>query len=447
MDTIVAPITPLLHSPVIVIRISGSDAHSVSKLLTKADGTPIAELTHGYMHHYRFALADGGFDDVMAVYFKAPHSYTGEDTLEISFHGNPIIVTKALSAIYDLGIRAAMNGEFSKQAFLNGKLDLTQAEAVQSLIAAKTEKGVYYAYEQLHGSVRKSLDMMMNKLLEVLAVIEAKIDFPDDETGDDDVTLMLVSSVTDVLADCNRLLESYRSLRIFNDGLTVVLAGKPNVGKSSLMNALLGSDRSIVSAEPGTTRDYISEELLLGDMPVKIIDTAGLRKALDDAESQGVDRSELRIRSADIVLVVLDLSGVLNIEDAKVLELTESCNRLIVGNKSDEYRLSNFVPADIIVSAKKGHNIDKLIQMIRERAGMHDFEKLSGTATVTERHAYSLRVVIMVLTALLVDIEKKPLDMVAIDLNMCVSQFEEITGKKYTEDILDIIFSKFCIGK
>lgn len=445
-DTIIAPITPVVTAPVITVRISGPDALKVFSAMETAKGGKPAPVPN-MMKRYIFRAENGAvLDDVLAVYFKAPHSYTGEDVVEISFHGNPIIVTSALAALYDMGIRCAEPGEFSKRAFLNGKIDLTQAEAVQELIAAKTESGLHLAYGQLNGAVRYKLDEMKNRLLDVKAIIEAKIDFPEEDTGGDNEPEIL-ESINGVLEESKSLLLAYRSLRNHRNGITIVIAGKPNVGKSSLLNALLKEERAIVSNVPGTTRDYIKEELHLGSIPVQIVDTAGMRDADDDIEAQGVKRSESKIKSADVVLVVLDLSGVIDSDDAKVLEMTEGCNRIIIGNKSDEYKPTAFIPADIIVSAARGHNIDKLIEMIKEKAGMTDSDKISGVVSVTERHAYGLRLIVEVLNSVISEFVNKPLDMTAIDLDQCVSQFEEITGERYTEDILDRIFSKFCIGK
>lgn len=444
-DTIAAPITPLVTAPVITVRVSGSGALKVFSAMRLSGGgvpNPVPNMMKRYIFQ---SEKDGIMDDVLAVYFKAPHSYTGEDVVEISFHGNPVIVTSALGALYDMGIRRAEPGEFSRRAFLNGKMDLTQAEAVQELISAGTETGARHAYGQLDGEVRRKLDEMKNRLLDVKAVIEARLDFPDEDIGEDDGEI--VEGVKGILEECKSLLMAYRCLRTHRRGFTVVIAGKPNVGKSSLLNALLREERAIVSDVPGTTRDYIKEDLYLGTVPVQIVDTAGVRESGDYLESEGVKRSRSKIESADLVLVVLDLSGVLDDNDARILDMTEGCERIIIGNKSDVYSPSGFVPADILVSAAENINIDKLIELIKEKTGVLDSDKISGVVSVTERHAHGLRVIIGVLSSMLEDFSGRPLDMAAMDIERCISQFEEITGEKYTEEVLNRVFSRFCIGK
>ena len=445
-DTIAAPITPMINAPVIALRISGPKASKIFSLLSK-NGSPAQISPHGVMKPYIFQGKNiHAVDEVMAVFFKAPNSYTGEDTAEIYFHGNPITVRAALNEIYSLDIRPALEGEFSKRAFLNGKIDLTQAEAVQELIGAKTEDTAYSAYRQLKGAVRHKLDEMKSSLLDVKALIEAKLDFPDEDTGSDE-TQYICGEIKKVLTQCQHIVESYKSLRKQNDGLTIVIAGKPNVGKSSLLNAVLKEDRAIVSSVAGTTRDYIKENLYIGSLPVQIIDTAGVRIADDIIEAEGVKRSQDKIKSADLVLAVIDLSSIMDGDDAKVLEMTENMPRIVIGSKSDKFSGEITHPVDICVSASTGHNIDNLIKMITEKTALADSSQMSSTVSVTERHAQLLENAAEILKTVIADIDFKPLDMTAIDLDECVSVFREITGEKYTEDILDRIFSRFCIGK
>ena len=325
-------------------------------------------------------------------------------------------------------------------------MDLTQAEAVQELISAGSETSVRCAYGQLDGSVRQELSGMKDRLLDVKAVLEARLDFPDEETGEDDNEDIL-DGVRDVLEKCKTLLASFRRLRAHRQGFSVVIAGKPNVGKSSLLNALLREERAIVSDVPGTTRDYIKEDLCIGGVPIRIVDTAGLREAGDDLESEGVKRSLLKINSADLILLVLDVSSALDDNDALILDMTKDKERIIIGNKSDLSRSSVFKNIDVFVSAAKNKNIDKLTEIIKERTGILDSEKISGVVSVTERHAHSLRVISDILTSLLDDFNGRPLDMVAMDIESAVYCLEEITGEKYTEEVLSRIFSKFCIGK
>ncbi len=446
MDTIVAPITAFVNSPVIVVRISGDNALNITNLLRTSKGNTPSTLTHSKVSRYSFLLNDGLEDDVLVSYFKNPNSFTGEDVVEISFHGNPIIVKHALQSMYNLGFRPAEAGEFSKRAFLNGKMDLTQAEAIQELIAAKTAKGVNLAYKQLTGRVRHEFDILLDDFLSLKANIEARIDFPDEDGAGDDSVDYLLSSIADIKSKINLLIAGYNSMRKNVEGLKLVLAGKPNVGKSSLLNILLRRERAIVSATAGTTRDYIAEDLFLSDIPITLYDTAGVRVSSDDIESSGVERSIDLINDADIVLVVLDLSKQLDSDDDKILSLTKDINRIVIGNKCD-LDINNKYDVDIKVSAKSSDNIKALSEMIKDKAGMNDFDVNATTATVTERHVALLNDVLSLIDELMFHVKQSPLDMIAIDVESCINLIQEITGEVYTEKVLDIIFEKFCIGK
>lgn len=443
-----AAITPLISSPVIVIRISGDLALKSFDAMLSPIGDKImtASIVPNYTQRYKFLTLDGLTDDVLAVYFKAPKSFTGEDVVEISFHGNPLLVRSAFSTLYSFGFSDAMPGEFSKRAFLNGKIDLTQAEAVQELIAAKTSKGVFYAYEQLAGAVRTELDGMKSTLLDIKADVEAIIDFPDEDTVDD-IFLKLKNSLSSVLSSSKSLLESYLGLRLKGDKVSIVLAGKPNAGKSSLLNSLLKQERAIVSSVAGTTRDFIQEDIYLGDFLAEIVDTAGVRESADEIEAAGIQKTFDKVASADLVLVVLDLATELSSDDSDILARTENLERIIVGNKSDK---SDNLPhiVDILVSAKTGFNIDKLKSTIKSRVSLFDrTDDSANTVPVTERHYFLLCQVVESLEKLLVNLDNLTLDMVAFDIDFCLNKFSEITGENYTEEVLDIIFSKFCIGK
>ncbi|MDE7169216.1 MAG: tRNA uridine-5-carboxymethylaminomethyl(34) synthesis GTPase MnmE [Mucispirillum sp.] len=445
-DTIAAPITALAVSPVITVRVSGKGAAKVFSVMDK-NGVSGVIPQPNIVSRYVFNISEDNIhDDVLAVYFKAPRSFTGEDTVEISFHGNPIIVKSALNSIYSLGIRPALGGEFSKRAFMNGKIDLTQAESIQELISAKSLEGVNSAYNQLAGGLRKELDALKDKLLNMKAVMEAKIDFPDEDTVDEEIPV-LKKSCRECSAKCGRLISSYSSYRNANKGVDLVIAGKPNVGKSSLMNTLLKEERSIVSSIPGTTRDFIKENLYIGSIPVHITDTAGIRGDVSgDIERLGIELSEEKIKSADIVLVLLDISSPLSIEDKKILAMTDGLCRIVAGNKIDISDTPSF-DADIYISAKEGVNMDALIDILKEKTAMKDSELISGAAAITERHRFNLVKIEELLLKIEREIEKYPLDMMAMDLETCIKLLEEITGETYTEEVLDIVFSTFCIGK
>ncbi len=447
-DTIAAPITPLVTSPVISLRISGSNALKVYSLMEKG-GKSInpSDIKPNYVSLYCFNIEKENLhDDVLAVYFKAPHSFTGEDVVEISFHGNPVLVNAALSAIYSLNIRPAEGGEFSKRAFLNGKIDLTQAESIQELISAKSVEGVNSAYNQLQGFLKHELDNIKDKLLKMKAVMEAKIDFPDEDTVDEELPV-LKQDCENILSVINSLISSYKSYRNANRGLEIVIAGKPNVGKSSLMNAFLKEERAIVSDIAGTTRDFIKESLYIGGFPVHLTDTAGIRLSDENIEQIGIDRSRQKIETADIVLLLLDVSSPLTEEDYNILEYTKNSNRIIIGNKLDITNNKSCDNADIYISAKTGINMEKLVEILKEKTSLHDNEIKSNAAAITERHHTILMEIKEIIEKIGLSLGVYPIDMLCIDLERAISLLSEITGDNYSEKVLDIVFSSFCIGK
>ena len=447
-DTIAAPITPLVVSPVITIRISGSDALKVFSLMEKGGSSvDINKIKPNYVSLYKFIIKDEDlYDDVLAVYFKAPYSFTGEDVVEISFHGNPVLVNAALSAVYKLGIRSAEGGEFSKRAFLNGKIDLTQAESIQELISAKSVDGVYSAYNQLHGSLKNNLDFIKDKLLSVKAIMEAKIDFPDEDTLDSESEVLKENSL-EVIKNINNLIENYKSYRMYNKGIDIVIAGKPNVGKSSLLNALLKEERAIVSDIAGTTRDFIKENLYIAGIPVHITDTAGIHSSSEYVEKIGIDKSIEKINNCDIVFLILDISKPLSNEDKYLLDITSKSNRIIIGNKIDIGSIENYNNADIYISAKNNENMDKFIELIKSRVSISNNDIKTSATAITQRHYTLLVEVKNIIEKISSSIYTYPIDMLCIDLENAINLISEITGDNYTEKVLDIVFSSFCIGK
>lgn len=447
-NTIAAPITPLAVSAVITVRISGSNALSVFSLMTRGGkSVDISSIKPNYVSLYKFHIKEENlFDDVLAVYFKAPYSFTGEDVVEISFHGNPVLVNAALSSIYKLGIRAAEGGEFSKRAFLNNKIDLTQAESIQELISAKSIDGVNSAYNQLQGSLRYELDSIKDILLKMKAIMEAKIDFPDEDTVDEELPI-LQENCNNIITKLDNLILSYKSYRLANKGLDIVIAGKPNVGKSSLLNAFLREERAIVSNIAGTTRDFIKESLYIGGIPVHITDTAGIHYSNEKIEQIGVDRSKEKINSADIILLLLDISKELTEEDHYMLDITSNQNRIIIGNKLDIGNINNYKDADIYISAKSGINMEQLVELLRKKTSLHDSELKSTASAITERHHILLSDIKDIVVKINSNLSIYPIDMLCIDLDNAVNKLSLITGDNYTEKVLDIVFSSFCIGK
>lgn len=446
MDTIVAPITPMVQSAVILIRISGPGATRAFRLLRSLKGDVVEALSPRLAFAGRFVSENPPVqDDILATYFPAPHSYTGEDTIEISFHGNPLIVTRALSALYALGIRDAQPGEFTKMAFVNGKLDLTQAEAVQELISTKSDRGVFFAFEQLHGSVKREMMTLKDSLADALSVVEAYVDFPEEDLSDANLAYVLERLDT-VIDEITRLIDTYEAFRYYRDGITLAIVGRPNVGKSSLMNALLRYERALVSDVPGTTRDFIQETLSIRGIPLTIVDTAGVRFTSDAIEQAGIARAVEKINGCDLVLVLLDMSEPLTEEDTHVLEMTASARRIVVGNKADVSRETS-LPVDLAVSVKHGTGMDALLSRLHESLVSEEFEKHHKGIVVNERQKAVFEEMAETLAVVRGNFRNMTLDVIALDMQRCIRFIGELTGQVYTEEILDRVFSRFCIGK
>jgi len=448
-DTIVAPITAVIQSAVIVVRVSGSNALKSFDLIRDRTGKKIVDPVPNHVYFVRFiSETDNIQDDILITYFKSPYSYTGEDCVELSFHGNPILVSIALTSLYSLGFRAATNGEFTKRSFLNGKLSITEAEAIQELISANSETSLKYAYSQLNGSVARIFNQFKSKLLELKAVLEADIDFADDSSQGDLMPLMS-TSVDSLLDEIEELLLSYRYLKSVNNEVKVVIVGKPNVGKSSLLNVLIDSDRAIVSDIAGTTRDYINEKILISGIPILITDTAGIRKTEDKIESLGISQSLNQLSVADIIILLLDRSSNLSEDDTFLLDMISSNNRVIkVGNKSDLDSILSDELYDIAISTKTGSGIDDLKSRIMDYVAVDKSIEIGSVAIVSDRHAEILNLVKSTLLRIRENINSNETeDIFIFDLNEAIRYIELITGERYTEDILSIIFDKFCIGK
>ncbi|MCX8083765.1 MAG: tRNA uridine-5-carboxymethylaminomethyl(34) synthesis GTPase MnmE [Calditerrivibrio sp.] len=437
MDTIVAPITPLVNAAVIVVRISGDDA---LKGLTFFDVVS-CEPRRVYFTRYKGSEVT---DDVLLTYFKAPHSYTGEDVLEVSFHGNPVIVSSFIRDCYCLGFRAAAPGEFTKRAFLNGKVDLSQAESILDLISSKSKYSVQFSYNTLKGGLRFKVDGIIDQLVDIGSVIEAFVEFPEEDL-DQAVFNNLSAMIDDITADVERLLGSYDTLQNYKTGFSVVIAGKPNVGKSSLLNFLLSQERSIVSDIPGTTRDYILEYANIGGIPIRLIDTAGVRYTDNAIEKLGISRSIEMIEKSDLTIVLLDASNI-DTEDEFVLDITKGRNRLIFINKID-LKGDIAVEHDLSFSIKKGINLDLIVPKIVDKLSFKDAESFYVDILINDRHYHLFKNFLSHLSNLKSALFVQDLDISAYELSCAVDILYEVTGKRYTEDILNNIFEKFCIGK
>jgi len=386
----------------------------------------------------------------VVTYFAKPHSYTTDDVVEISAHGSPVVLRHIVELCVAAGARLAEPGEFTMRAFLNGRIDLTQAEAVRDLIESQTLYQAKVAAQQLDGALSRRLQPIKQKLVELIALLEAGIDF-----AEDDVSLLpdatILEQIETVRAPLAELSASFAYGKIVHEGLTLAIVGRPNVGKSSLFNRLVERERAIVTATPGTTRDLVSETVAIGGIPVKLVDTAGIRAALDEAESIGIRKSMEALAEADLVLVVVDVSQPQTPEDADLLQQTGTRPLIVVGNKSDLGINDRWAVAGgqkLCTSAVTGEGIAELrTEILRHAAGEAGAQVESGFLT-NIRHEGLIKDSLTALDAAKAAVRGKvPHEMLLLDLYNALRPLDEITGATTTDDILNLIFSTFCIGK
>jgi len=456
-DTICAIATPPGEGGIGIIRLSGEKALDIaSRVFAGSGGRTVRDFpTHTL--HLGELRAPGGkrIDEVLVAVMKAPRSYTCEDVVEFHCHGGPLILRLGMEALLLSGARLAEPGEFSKRAFLNGRLDLAQAEAVMDLISARTEAGLRVALEQLRGALSEELSRLREGLVRLLVEVEAGIDF-----SDEDITFIssqgLANGVAVVRDRIAQLIRTAEEGRIVREGVTAVLIGRPNVGKSSLMNALAKADRAIVTPIPGTTRDVLEEFVNVRGIPVRLLDTAGLRETVDVVEREGVRRSHGALARAELVLAVLDGNELIGDEDRQLLDLTRGKAVILVVNKADlPARLEPHVlkrmmgtTRSVWTSATTGAGLDELRDAIRDAVLKQGLEPSEGILITHLRHRGALERAEASLEQVLLSVERRmAAEFVAVDLRAAVNALGEIIGETTTDDILDRIFKEFCIGK
>ncbi|TAL11770.1 MAG: tRNA uridine-5-carboxymethylaminomethyl(34) synthesis GTPase MnmE [Nitrospirae bacterium] len=456
-DTICAIATPPGEGGIGIIRISGEKALDIaSRVFAGAGGRTVRDYSTHTLHHGELRAPDGKrLDEVLVAVMKAPRSYTCEDVVEFHCHGGPLILRLGLEALILSGARLAEPGEFTKRAFLNGRLDLAQAEAVMDLIAARTDTGLRVALEQLRGALSEELGRLREGLVRLLVEVEAGIDFTDE-----DITFIspqaLAQGVTAVQDRIGRLIRTAEEGRIVREGVTAALVGRPNVGKSSLMNALAKADRAIVTPIPGTTRDVLEEFVNVRGIPVRLLDTAGLRATVDVVEREGVRRAHDALARAELVLAVLDGNEPLGAEDRQLLDLTRGKATILVVNKSDlpprldVHHLKGLTQEDRIVwtSATGGAGLEELRDAIRDAVLKQGPEPSEGVLITHLRHRGALERAHAALAQVRLSVERRmAAEFIAVDLRGAVNAIGEIIGETTTDDILDRIFREFCIGK
>lgn len=459
-ETICAIVTPQGTGGISVIRLSGKDAISVAaRLFRKRSGKPLTGVkTHTIHYGYIVDPVSGEkIDEVLVSVMKSPHSFTCEDVVEVSCHGGPLITTRLLETFFRAGARPAEPGEFTKRAFLNGRIDLAQAEAVMEVISARTEEGLRFGLWQLEGKLSNDINKLKEDLSSALTFVEAYIDFPEEdlEIPLKDITERIKSAIERI----GRLIEGYYRWRPLREGVLTAIVGRTNVGKSSLLNTLTGEERAIVTPYPGTTRDIVDGPASVHGIPLRLLDTAGLRMTEDVAEEEGIKRMYRSIDMAELVLLVLDGSAPLTEEDKEILAHTVNKKRIIVINKMDlgkviEKDLNAQGSPTVWTSATRGGGIEELKKTIRQTIlGPGNSPSLMGEgkreAVVTNvRHKAALEKARIDLRHFLESAgQRLPLEIQAIHLRGAIDLLGEITGAVTTEDLLDRIFNEFCIGK
>ena len=445
LENICAIATPYGVGAISIVRASGPDAITlVNNVFKGKDLTKV----NGYTINYGYIINHGEIvDEVLCNVYKAPDAFDGEHMVEINCHGGILVTNKVLETLLENGFRLAENGEFSKRAFLNGKMDLTSAESIMDIISASNDIALKSSLSSLRSSTRNLIKHFRDNILNLMAQIEVNIDYPEYEDSVDVTHPYMKPIVDNMVKEMEEILENSKISTLAIHGIKTAIIGKPNVGKSSLLNMLLEEDKAIVSNVAGTTRDTVEGELLIGNITLHLIDTAGIRESDDLVESIGIKRSEKAINEADLILLVLDQSKVLDDIDQELLALTKNKNRIIIANKSDlEPKWRDDLA--ISISALKNEGMNILINKIKEVTNINSIK------TMDNRYLNNVRQVDLMKKAYnsLLDAKRGidnliDISLIEIDINNCFEALGEITGESYPEELITALFTKFCLGK
>ncbi|SHJ77552.1 tRNA modification GTPase trmE [Anaerobranca californiensis DSM 14826] len=456
-DTIVAVATAIGQSSVGIVRISGPKAFQIAgEIFRSPKSTSFVEFKANTINYGYIVDGDKVIDEVLLSIFKAPKSYTGEDVVEVNCHGGRIPIKKTMELILKKGARLAEPGEFTKRAFLNGRIDLSQAEAIMDLISAKTELSLDVATSHVLGKLSVKVQEINELIISSLAYIEATIDYPD-EVFEEGEILKIKNNLLEGVKKLEKLLITSNAGKILREGIKTTIVGKPNVGKSSLLNRLLNSQRAIVTDIPGTTRDILEEQISIRGIPMILVDTAGIRETEDVVEKIGVERSKKAIEESDLILFVLDGSRSWDIYDQQILELLQRKNVIVLLNKRDlkqvltkeEVKKITGYQEVIEISVNEDINLDKLEEAIIKTYELKDLISRSDEVLISNiRHEKSLEAAKFNLEDAIKNIENGlPLDIIAIDLRDAWENLGKVTGQTLNKSIIDEIFSRFCLGK
>ncbi|SHJ50421.1 tRNA modification GTPase trmE [Malonomonas rubra DSM 5091] len=449
-DTIIAPATAVGEGGIAVVRISGPRALDSLKKYFRPTTHNIKFSSQRLYHGTLVDQDEQHIDEIMAVYMSAPHTYTCDDVVEIHCHGSQQVVKSILNLYFDYGLRLADAGEFTYRAFANGRLDLSQAEAVARLIHAKTDSSRKLALSQVEGQLSRCIDDFTERLRKIQILVEAWIDFPEEELPREDLE-HIERTVSSVIEEINTLIDTFNSGKVLADGASILLVGRPNAGKSSLLNKLLGEERAIVTDIPGTTRDLLEEGITLAGVPVRLVDTAGLRQSDDPVEMEGVKRAIDKIGHADLVLLLIDGSKEVDDQDIYSYRSCETAPTFVVETKSDLEKIADlsFVTHPLYsISIKTGEGLDELKEAIGEYL-LGDYIAANESVMLSEqRHYDSLVSTLKNLQNVLIALcEGQSLEFIAFDIRDSLQYLGQISGETTTDSVLSGIFSQFCIGK
>lgn len=451
-DTIAAIATPHGTGGISVIRISGPESIDVADKIFKSKSGKCLKTVKSHTIHYGFIVDNENIlDEVLVSVMRAPNTFTRENTVEINCHGGLAVTEAVLNCIIQNGASLASPGEFTKRAFLNGRLDLSQAEAVIDMINSPSTLAMSAAVNQLGGALSSEINNMRDTVLEVLAKINANLDYPEEDVDEYEINDLLTDLVL-VKERLESLLATANRGKIIRDGIDTVICGKPNVGKSSVLNLLARDSRAIVTDIAGTTRDVIEERITLGGIVLNVFDTAGIRKTTDKIESLGIDKSKEYINNAELILFVIDASNKITDDDFEIFESIKDKNVIILFNKTDLITgeiENNFPNTDFInISAKTGEGLSTLSEIIQEKFKLGKISASNSLIITNLRHKEALSGAISSISRAITALGAgTPYDLVSIDISDCASFLGEITGKTVSEEVVDKIFSRFCLGK
>lgn len=447
MDTIAAISTALGAGAISIVRLSGPDAiEIVSKNFKGADlrKKESHTITYGY-------IMDGEemVDEVLVSIFRAPKTYTCEDVVEINCHGGMFVTNKVLELMLDNGARIAESGEFTKRAFLNGRIDLTRAEAVMDVINSQTDKTLKLANSGLRGDICRLIESLRTELINCIAKVEVNIDYPEYEEENEITNEVLKPTLKKLENKLEDILNKARASLILKNGIDTAIIGKPNVGKSSILNALIREKKAIVTSVAGTTRDIVEGKISIGGVILNLIDTAGVHETEDIVEKIGIDKTKEVLNKAELVLLVLDGSRPFEKEDETLINITEGKKRIIIGNKSDLPVLNEYIKkVDIVISSESDEDIKKLENAIKDICEINEINNIDATYIGNARQLSKIKESLKAIKDALLCIDAGyPIDIVNVDITKAWNSLGEIIGKVSSDDLLDTLFSNFCLGK